>query len=287
MFALGTAQFGLDYGISNKSGKLNQKVVIDLLEYASEKKIDYLDTANVYGNSEEILGKLSQYTLPFKFITKTSHIRESRVDKVKEDFFSSLAKLKRDYIDILLVHNADELLGVCGDELYKVLCDLKNNGYVKKIGVSVYTAEEALKVQNNYSIDVIQFPINVINQSFSVSNTLSELHARGLELHARSVYLQGLLLMPLKEIPAYFNPILPLLKKYQEELLSRNMDFIEGALGYVKRVKNIDCIVFGVENKNQLEEFFNAYDKKIPDIDYSKFNVSDEKYINPALWDCN
>ena len=286
--ALGTVQFGLEYGVSNETGKIDKSSIIEILE-AAKGKVKYLDTANVYGNSEEILGQLSECTSNFEIITKTAHIDNSTNEPgylvdIEKSFHQSLNKLKRDNVDTLLVHNVNDLLSERSDDLYELLLKLQNQGFVNKVGVSVYSASEAVDLSAKYSIQSVQFPINVLNQTFDNSGALKKLYKQGIELHARSIYCQGLLLMQTDKLNPYFNSIKPVFNKYQEMLANNNLSLTEGALGYIKQIDKIDCMVFGVENKSQLLETLALLGSESPSIDYSPYAITDESIINPSLW---
>ena len=199
-YILGTAQFGLDYGVSNNDGKIGKHDILKILEAAIDSKVDYLDTANVYGDAEKIIGNFSDLTKNFKLITKTAHTKsnlkfEQSIKLINSELIGSLEKMRRQSVDVLLFHNVKEILLPNGHKLFHALQEIKLSGLANKIGVSVYNLEELDQVMSKYSVDVIQFPLNVFNQSFLRSGKLRELKDKGIELHARSVFLQGILLM--------------------------------------------------------------------------------------------
>ena len=288
-YVLGTAQFGLDYGISNNEGKISSSVIQEILEGALEYGVDYLDTANVYGDAEKRIGEFFELTKQFKLITKTAHTKinsnsKENISLINDELEISLSKMKRDSVDVLLVHNAKEILSIDGSEIFQSLIGIKKSGLAKKIGVSVYSLEELRQVNAKYSVDVIQFPLNVFNQSFCEPGILNELNIQGIELHARSVFLQGILLMDTSNLDNYFDSIKSIHSSYQEVLFQKKLSLVEGALNYVKQVNELDAVIFGVQNSKQLIEIINALESKLTDINYKNFIINDENITNPSRW---
>lgn len=276
--ALGTVQFGINYGISNKNGQVSIEEVGRILDYAKENGINTLDTASLYGTSEEVLG---QFNLEdFNVVTKTIKInntldRQENFEMFKEAFYSSQRKLG--YIELygLLFHSQDDLLSKNGNELWDLVSDFKEKQYVQKIGVSVYEPEILLEIIDKFDIDIVQLPLNILDQRFV--GVLDELKAKNIEVHTRSTFLQGLLLMENNEINPYFEEIKPLLAKIPSPKIAYALDF-------AKNLEQIDKIVLGCTLQKELQEIIMMYNKNIEKIDYSGFKVTNQNYINPSLW---
>tara|TARA_Y100000768_G_scaffold59266_1_gene39961 strand:- start:215 stop:1096 length:882 start_codon:yes stop_codon:yes gene_type:complete len=288
-YILGTAQFGLDYGVSNKLGKIRDEEIKNILICAKEYGVQYLDTANAYGDSEEKIGELSSLTNSFKIITKTAHldsfVRSSEKTKfLKSQLLKSLEKLQRSYVDTLLVHNSYDINASGGSRFYDCLMEIKSSGYAKKIGVSVYHREELDVILEKYPFDVVQFPINVFNQTFNFNEYLHELKQKNIELHARSVFLQGLLLMSMNDINGYFNPIKPIIRKYFDFVKSTGLDKVSASLNFIKQINCLDAVVFGVQRSCELEEILDALESNCIQLDYSDFASDNDKMINPSNW---
>tara|TARA_B100000700_G_scaffold49723_1_gene52666 strand:- start:988 stop:1866 length:879 start_codon:yes stop_codon:yes gene_type:complete len=288
-YVLGTAQFGLNYGISNSTGKVSSNNIEQILRTAIHQGVNYLDTANVYGDAEEKIGKFFDLTKQFKLITKTAHTKEDykikeNIQFIKKELIISLDKMKRDKVDILLVHDTKDILNKEGSEFFRSLIEIKDSGIADRIGVSVYTMQELSEILEKYSVDVVQLPLNVFNQNFLKSGILKELNRKGIEIHARSVFLQGLLLMKTSELNDYFNKIKVLHSSYQDVVFRNKLSLVEGALNFIKSVKEIDAIIFGVQDSTQLNEIINSLETKLIDIDYKNFSVDDESITNPSKW---
>ncbi len=258
--ALGTVQFGCDYGISNKNGQVKINEIEKILEYAQLKGIDTLDTAQGYGNSEEVLG---QFDLSkFKIITKI--IGEINLE-------TSLKKLHVNSIYGLMFHRENEI----NDKTWDIFNNYKTQGLVQKIGISVYTPSVLSNIIDNYNIDIVQLPMNILDQRFV--ELLPKLKEKNIEVHTRSAFMQGLLLMETHEISEYFKEIKPILNTLPKEKL-------QSALQFVFNKKEVNKVVVGVTKKSELEEIVNVINKKNLDVDYSKFSIQDERFVLPQNW---
>ena len=270
-FGLGTVQFGLDYGVSNKAGKIEPAEVARIIQLAYNDGVQVIDTAQGYGNSEKILGEIG---VPgFKVITKMS----------KEGcLHSSLENLRLESLYGLLAHNVDEVIEA--EELWDRFSCYKEDGLVEKIGVSVYNGKQIDAVLDRYEIDIIQLPINIYDQRLLKSGHLKELKSRGVEIHARSVFLQGLVFLSFANLPKYFNGYRDVIESFAYFIKSNDISAIEAALGFVNSIEEIDNIVVGVNNIEQFKIILDT-SRELKEIDYSEFSGScDENLINPVNW---
>ena len=196
--ALGTVQFGIDYGINSENGQVQPEEVRSILNYAHSQNIDLLDTAPAYGNSEKVLGVANVQN--FKVVTKTRHFNNAKISNsdiglLKKDFSCSLTDLRQESFYGELVHNASDLLKSGAEKLYDHLQELKQAEKIEKIGVSVYDYSQLQSILDNFDIDLVQLPFNILDRRMIDSGMLSTLRSSNTEVHARSVFLQGLLLM--------------------------------------------------------------------------------------------
>lgn len=256
--ALGTVQFGMRYGISNTSGQVPQDEVTKILDYCKSNGIDTLDTAQGYGESEAVIG---QFDLsPFKIVTKL--MGNARLE-------DSLEKLNVQSVYGLMFHRENE----CNDETWKLFESYKAQGLAKKIGVSVYTPEVLESLVEKYPVEIVQFPMNILDQSFVP--LLPKLKEKGIEVHTRSAFLQGLLLMD--RIPEYFAPVRDKIEAIPKPRLRYALDFC-------RKQGLVDKTVVGVTCLRDMQEIVTAYFRSVPETDYSRYAVSDERYTNPSLW---
>ena len=288
---LGTAQFGLDYGISNSLGKTPIREVRRILDIASKNGIHTIDTASLYGDSEGVLGQCLAGRNPFHIVTKTpQYDGKSRTQedakKLESVFFESLKKLEQSSVYGLLVHRAGDLLARNGALLWDAMNKLKTQGLVKKIGVSVYSAEQIDPIIESFPIDLIQLPVNVLDQRLIDSGHLKILKNRGIEIHTRSALLQGLLLMDPSELPNYFSCVRPHLQYYHRYIGSRNISPLKSALDFVLNLEEVDVVIIGVAGTGQLEQVLceTGSGIEMTSDEYRNFAWWDEKILDPSQW---
>lgn len=286
---LGTVQFGFDYGVANVSGRPDDDEVRNILRDAVDCGIETIDTAAAYGDSEAVLGRCLPRTAAVRLVTKTRPLRERMEESdaaawVREGFVRSLQRLRRDSVDALLVHHAADLLGPLGAAIFSELARLRKEGRVRRIGLSAYTGAEVDAALERYDIDLIQIPVNVLDQRLLSGGQLLRLRERAVEIHVRSVFLQGLLLMEPANVPAYFSTIRPMLQSWRDALTEGGMTPAEGAFAFVQSL-DVDVVLVGVENAQQLQsnqkDFSRAHDGQ---LDFRRFAMDNEAFLNPSRW---
>ena len=282
--ALGTAQFGLKYGLANMADKVPSDMVAQLLKIASACDITMLDTAIAYGDSEQVLGR---YNLTkFEIVSKLPAVPSdcSNVEEwVLEQTIASLKRLKTNKLHDLLLHRPAQLLGTNGEKIYKSILKLKEQGMVDQIGVSVYGPDELSELIKRFDFDVIQAPMNIFDRRMEHTGMLKYLKKTGVTIHIRSAFLQGLLLMPSEKIPVYFAPWAPLIKQYHQWLNQQSLSPLQACLSYLNQHSDIDKIIVGVDDIWQLKQIIAAIDAPIADMPDFLQSV-DEGLINPSRW---
>jgi aryl-alcohol dehydrogenase-like predicted oxidoreductase len=288
---LGTVQFGQNYGVSNKKGVTPEDEVRDILAFAWGNGIKLLDTAALYGDSEEILGRNIPPHASFKLVTKTTTFQKTKIEKedatrLKDTFCSSLDKLRQPNLYGLLIHHAGDLLKDGGQHLWETMQDLKEIGLVQKIGASLYSPQELNPFLEKYTPDIVQAPMNVFDQRMVNNGHLQHLNSKGVEIHSRSVFLQGLLLMSPEELPTHFNSIRNVVRQYRDVLQKQGINPLEAALNFVYRQPEIDYVIVGINNQAHLKKILDVVQdiKLMRQIDFSKYAVNEETIINPSLW---
>jgi aryl-alcohol dehydrogenase-like predicted oxidoreductase len=288
---LGTVQFGSDYGISNPAGQTSVEEVAEILAVAQRYGISVIDTAALYGTSEAVLGKALPAGHQFQLVTKTVRfdavrITSADVPLLEQTFEISLQKLRCPYVYGLLIHSVADIFASGGYRLMESLAILKQRGLVKKIGVSVYTAEQIDKLLERFVIDLVQLPINVLDQRLLQGGQLAKLKAAGVEIHARSAFLQGLLLMEPSALPSHFDSVRSHLTQYHGFLDKRGITPVQAALGFVAGLDEVDAVICGVNNHQQLEELC-AATTRLQTMDFHQFAIDDDSILNPSKWPAN
>ncbi len=283
---LGSAQWGMAYGVSNKKGISSVKEVSKILNYAQTQKIRLIDTAFEYGKAESVLGKNNLNN--FKVITKSPSFTNKVIKKydkenLKSSLKDSLVKLNLDSIYGLMIHKANDILKDGSEYLIEGLHELKTQKLVKKIGISIYPEHDLEKIITKFCPDIIQLPINIFDQRLLNNGSLKYLDSLGIEIHARSLFLQGLLLMKEENTPSYFNQWSKKLNEWRYLCKSLSEPPLKIALCYVLNLAYIKFGIIGTENSLQLRETISYLDNPI-NIDLNYFSCDDKELINPSNW---
>ena len=285
---LGTAQWGLAYGVSNKSGQTKAGEVARILTYAKSVGIQVVDTARVYGESEDVLGTNDLSAL--KIITKLPALgaqgeNYAFSERLLDSFFEkSLHALGVERVHGLLIHDCNDLFSKSGNTIVSFLHKLKSLNKATKIGVSAYNSHQIDRVTRLFKPDIIQLPFNVLDQRLLRDGTLSFLKTLGIEVHARSAFLQGLLLMKAQDIPSYFSPWKGKILAWHDLCRGIDLNPKHLALDFVASNGLIDHVIVGVENLSQLIELSYLRPTRYNMDSLSTYAVADEKLLNPSLW---
>lgn len=282
--AIGTAQFGLDYGIANGRGKVSLDEARKIFDLAECLGIRTIDTASAYGNSEEVVGHVSHGT--HEIVTKLAGVPDECddvFDWTTKQLFSSICKLKRGSIYGLLLHRPDQLQREYGDELYRALYEFKSQGYVRKIGVSVYDPKELDALSERYDFDIVQAPLNIIDRRLLNSGWAKRLKKNGIEVHTRSVFLQGLLLLPKVKRPSKFSRWRYIFDEWDRWLDKSGLSAYEACLSFAINQVHVDRVIVGVDGAKQLRELASVSAHPLESLpEFS--TLEDTRLINPASW---
>ena len=282
--ALGTVQFGQNYGVANTSGKLDSAQVGQVLKFAKKSGIKVLDTAISYGESEAVLGRHDLTS--WKVVTKLPAVDKDCYDidawvlsKVRE----SLKKLQLNCLHGLILHRPEQLLGCRGKDLYAALRAIKEAGLVHKIGISVYGPIELQPLFDEYAMDLVQAPLSILDRRLVESGWANRLKQAGVEVHSRSAFLQGLLLMPPDSRPEKFQAWAPIWRIWDKYLADMGLSPLQACLRYFNTNETVDHVLVGVDTLLQLQEVVLESNGKLPNLPLFP-SLQDERLINPASW---
>ena len=285
--ALGTAQFGLPYGISNTHGQVDRIEMDKIWQVARGANITLLDTAIAYGNSEENIGATE--SIGFDIVTKLpplSGAETSVTQWVHSQIENSLAKLKRNSVYGLLLHNPADLLAANGDQLLAALVNLKRDGLIEKFGVSIYAPTELDSLFSripNFMPDIVQAPLNVIDQSIASSGWLTRLFEMNVEIHIRSIFLQGLLLQQPNERPVAFGKWSSVFAQFDSWSNAQQMSPLAACVGHVLSYPEVSRVIIGVTSANELKQII-AASSGDPVRAPQSLQVTDVDLIQPMNW---
>lgn len=270
---LGTVQFGQAYGVSNTRGQVTRAEAAAILLRAAQAGIGVLDTAANYGEAETVLAALD--TAPFRIVTKTISVKNG-VDAVVARARQSAAAVKA---DTLLVHAAADLEDTA---LWAALQGLKAEGVFRRIGISVYVADEPARLAERFKPDVMQLPFSLLDQRLLKNGTLGQLKSQGVEIHARSIFLQGLLF--LETLPEKLRHAALELSLSKAAITAAGATPLQAALGFVLSQPEIDVALVGVTARAELDEILAAAALPPPRLDWSALALSDEMVLTPSRW---
>jgi aryl-alcohol dehydrogenase-like predicted oxidoreductase len=270
---LGTVQFGQAYGVSNTRGQVIAEDAAAILVRAAQAGVHVLDTAANYGEAESVLAGLD--TAPFRIVTKTISVRGG-VPAVVGRARQSAQTLGA---DTLLVHAAADLEDTA---LWPALQALKDEGVFRNIGISVYVADDPVALAAQFRPDVMQLPFSLLDQRLLLDGTLVKLKALGVEIHARSIFLQGLLF--LDTLPEKLRHAAPRLAAIKTAIADAGSTPLAAALGFVLSRPEIDVALAGVTAPTELDEILAATVLPLPDLDWAALALDDETVLTPSRW---
>ena len=284
--ALGTVQFGLNYGVANRTGRVSKAEAQKMLRIARANQVDMLDTAIAYGESEKLLGELGVSEM--KVVTKLPGLPVNSTDIaqwVESALTESLSRLGLNAVYGLLLHRSDLLAdrGGVGAQVWSALQRLKIEGRVEKVGVSIYSPRELDLISSDYAVDIVQAPLNLIDQELIHSGWLTRLKDSAVEVHTRSAFLQGLLLMARNDIPVKFSTWNPLWDSWHTWLKTQGISALQACLAYPLSFAGVDRVVIGADSTTQLAQILQAESNPMPDF-FPDIRDSSSKLINPSLW---
>jgi aryl-alcohol dehydrogenase-like predicted oxidoreductase len=289
---LGTAQFGSRYGISNHHGRPSEAEIADILACAVEAGIGYLDTAPGYGDAEILIGRHLAPGHALRVITKISPIEGTTIEHrhrqhVLDVIACSLERLKLDQLYGVLLHRPTDLTRAGSEHVLDALMEARDRGWVTRIGASVYDTEQLTLIAGRFRPDLVQLPLNALDRRLMQSGWLARLTASGTEIHARSVFLQGLLLLESDDLPDFFAPIEGQLSDLRGRWNAMGVGPIAGCLAFVLQRHEIAAVILGVNRRAELEEIAAAVTQIADRMDdFGPSPLIDQIYLDPSRWPC-
>lgn len=279
--AIGTVQFGLDYGISNDRGQVPPQTVRQILEEGRAAGISVLDTAAAYGQSEAIVARSLEPQSSFRIVTKTLSV-SGGVQKVLARARESAGRFgKASYA--LLVHSAADLHGAEGDALWRGLLELRDAGLFEKIGISAYGSDDPPALARRFAPDVMQVPVSVLDQRLVGSGVLRALKLLGVEIHVRSVFVQGAIFLDPEALPPFLAPARGKLIRFHRMLAEHALTPLQAAIAFPMSLAEVDRVVVGVTSPQELGEIVAAANSR-PHVPWQVFALDDDILLDPRKW---
>jgi aryl-alcohol dehydrogenase-like predicted oxidoreductase len=288
---LGTAQFGLPYGITNPAGQVAEPEVQAILAEAAAAGLTLLDTAQAYGDAEAVLGRTLPPGHPFQLISKLPAQNQSAFtadDRFVWDqaFELSCVRLGSPGLDALLLHNTADLRKPGGEHLHEWLLSLRQRGLVRRLGVSIYRSADLIGVPPDL-LDLVQLPLSLYDQRLLVDGTITRLRDQGCAVHARSLYLQGLLLSPAASWPAWVDSAARAHHSRLEHLAAdRGSSLLDCALGFARDQLDLEAVVLGLCSCLELQQLLQAWGRISPwqENEWRTWPLLDTSILDPRHW---
>ena len=279
---LGGAQLGLPYGILNGGETLSREEVARILDTAVDRGIDSIDTAIAYGQSESIIGETSQNR--FNIISKLPPLPVD-ISNVSEWVHSqvqgSLSRLKCTSLDALLLHRPQDLTGAQGVELYAAIKSLMAEKMIDRFGVSIYSPDDLEGIIGTFDIHVVQAPLNVFDRR--ILGVTDQLSALNIEVHVRSIFLQGVLIASPKDRPQRFEPWSEHFALFDEWVRSSGVSAMACCMGFALQQSGIAKLVIGTTSAESLDEIMNSIPNSVLEVP-THLQSSVEQLIDPRIW---
>ena len=286
--ALGTAQLGLDYGITNRSGRPTEREAAQILELALSGGIRTFDTAAAYGKSEEILGQLLSGVPGVGILTKTAPLPEGEItapmaQQMVDGFRRSLERLRRDRVDALLLHEAGALRRGGAAYLLQALGELREEGLTRAIGASIYESADLPGDEMLAELDLVQGPLSALDQRLISDRSLARLTAKGVAFHARSVFLQGLILAGPEAMPSHIPASREPLDRFEQTRQRAGLSRVAAALAFVLGNSEVELAVVGANSRDELEEILGAC-AGLGSFEFGSPAPTDSPLLDPRRW---
>lgn len=291
---LGTVQFGMDYGILGQK-KPSVKDAVSWMDYATQNGVKAIDTARMYGTAEEVVGEfLKRKTVPREELFISTKFRPNILDDVElrgyeatieREITSQLKTLNTDYVDAYLFHSSRYAYDRAKLE---AISKIREKGYAGKIGVSVYEPDEARACFKSGTVDFIQLPYSIFDQRMKRGGIFDAAGNCSCEVHARSAFIQGLIVMDEEQVPPFLEQAKPIVRRITALSKEAGISRVQLALQYVKREQSVSHLVFGVDSLEQLKEDIALFHEDLP-VDLleqigAEFDDIEAEIVMPSLW---
>lgn len=287
---LGTANFGQKYGIANQGKEISFKEAASIIDFAISKNVTFIDTASTYGDAESMLGEIGMAN--FKIITKIrskGELGESISSWLTREIELSLERLKINSLHGALFHRSDDVDRQHIDEITTTLEKLRSAGLVQNIGVSIYDPSELSSPHwLSFPLDIIQAPLNLIDRRIINSNFFAKLKNNHTEIHVRSVFLQGLLLMPKEKRPNWARSWTKIWDEWEKWLdENKSTSALSACLQFSKSFDAINKVVVGASSLKEFKHILSTMENEHYIKFFPKIESIDKRLIDPFNWKSN
>lgn len=281
---LGTAAFGLDYGVANNFEQVPPQTALEIIDFALANGIKSFDTATSYGTAERVLGQALHGTSTSRVVTKLTRADCINAEGVVARVRGSLENLSQEKLNAVLLHDASILQDSQRNEVKIGLLRVLELGLASAIGLSAYSETEVLQAKSDFpELTVFQLPENICDRRLYSSRSLLNLSESGNSFYVRSIFLQGLLTMNPSGIPENLKGAKPEIESFHSYLKEHALSVIDACVGYAKSIPWATSIVFGTNSVQQLSQIIDSFSLNLP-FDYLEVPRLDAKWLDPRTW---
>jgi len=279
---LGAAQFRFEQ--AGPRGRAPAAEIAEILSIAARSGLSILDASTPFAGAEQMLGEAMLRPTPFRLSVRTARC-DRGPEFVEAQARASLARLGVDRADAIIVEAAGDLFSPYGPGLWDKLQDLKDQGLFARVGVATHASDDPVGLVRRFKPDIIQAPVSLLDQRLLIDGSLAACRDLGAEVHFRSVFLQGLLFLPLDRMPAGMKSVTPVLSRVRRMIAEGRSDPLQAALGFALSRPEASAVIVGVATAAELSAVVAAAAKPPPDLDWNAMAVEDLTAIDQRRWD--
>lgn len=279
---LGSSQF-VPGGSTPPRGRSPEAEARDILTIAGRSGLGVFDASGSWGKAETLLGDLMPRPVPFRVIIGS--VRPDRgPDFVEGEARASLARLGIERADAIVVPMVSDLFGPQGEAMWTRLRQLKDAGLFKRIGIAVHASDDPVGVARRFRPDLIQAPGSLLDQRMLADGTLERIAGMGIEVQLRSIFLNGLLFLPIDRIPGQLKSATRGLSKVRRMIAEGRSDPLQAALGFALSRPEASTVLVNVHSAAELSAVIAAASSPPPDLDWNEMALDDEVVLDPRRW---
>jgi len=279
---LGSAQFVPGASMPAR-GRTPEVEARDILSIAGRAGLSVFDASGAWGRSETLLGDLMPRPLPFRLVIAT--VRPDKgADFVEQELRASLARLAVERVDAVVVPLAGDLFSPNGAAMWTRLRQLRDSGLIGKIGVSLHSTDDPVGVVRRFKPDLIQAPASLLDQRMLADGTLERIAGMGVEVQLRSIFLNGLLFLPLDRIPTPLKAASGSLSRVRRMIAEGRSDPLQAALGFALSRPEASTVLVNVTTAAELSAVIAAAASPPPDLDWTEMAMDDPVVLDPRRW---
>ncbi|MET0274857.1 MAG: bifunctional regulator KidO [Phenylobacterium sp.] len=279
---LGSGQFGLDQQQASR-GRPRDAEARDILAIAARSGIGMMEVGRHPHSAETTLGQVMPRPNPFRRTVTT--VRPDRgPDLAEAEIRAQLVRLGVDSVEAILAPSATDLFSANGPALWDRLRELKDQGLCKKIGVSVYASDDPVGLARRFKPDLVQAPASLLDQRMLIDGTLASLAEMGIEVHLRSIFLNGLLFLPPDRAPQHLQAAAGRISRARRLIAEGRSDPLQAALGFALSRPEATTVLVGVASSAEMSAVIAAAMSPPPDLDWDEMAINDPAALDPQAW---